>query len=515
MIKARIGLHNIESSVDRPVLIRVVEDVRKFLGFSNSVYYNIDENDLVDKEKNKIGDIESYSSPRTEEIVITHTEDIEEDTELSLVTINPDYQDIYVDNDIGASFRPLHVVKKHIITFKYFNKSKSKVNNLINRLRVKPTSSDWTIIHNLEYSYILPGYLSNLLIEINTLKNTRLVTPVDLNQYINNTFDRRVDMVNPEDGDTKKVDIGIKEKQHNVLGHITSPLGNIKKEYDEEKGSWYVEFEYSFSYETPIQLLAKYPIMIYNNLIDKKYREVLSLTKPTTCSTAVYNKGTAGLMDISKAKISQYLTIPKNSYYKNIPEDDNFVAPKPDPYTVRILSILTIVSDADKTDLFNINDIPNIKFKDTILDFMKTEFQYMSRPYESIFFFELFRNGVKDYKNKIIADADLNLRTEFEMDMKSTYRVMINATVDLNILKPANLKRIEDYVLAVQATLPDSELVPLVDYFLELLDVQELTPLKKKTHCDLQYILSLDNNAWHKYYTVQTTMILAGVLEAK
>lgn len=515
MIKARIGLHNIESSVDRPVLIRVVEDVRKFLGFNKSVYYNIDENDKVDKEKNPLGDIESYSSPQTEKIEISNVENTEEDTELSLAIINPDYQDIYIDKDIDAAFRPLHIKKRHTLTFKYFNKSKSKVNNLINRLRVKPTSSDWSVIHNLEYSYVLPGYLSNLLIEINTLKNTRLVSPVDLNQYINNTFDRRVDMINPEDGDVLKVDIGIKEIQQNVLGLIKTPMGNIKKEFDEEEASWFVEFEYEFTYDSPIQLLVHYPLVVYNNLISKKYREVLNLTKPATCTDGIYTKGSQGLMDISKAKVSQYLAAPKNSYYKSIPAEDSFHAQKPDPYTVRILSILTTVDDDDASALFNINDIPKIRFKDTILDFMKTEYQFMSRPYESIFFFELIKDGVKDYSNKIIVDADLNLRTEFDMDLKSIYRVMINATIDLNILKPNNLKRIEDYVLAVQATLPESELVPLVDFFLELLNVQELTPLQKNTHCDLQYILSLSNNAWLKYYTVQTTMILAGVLQDK
>jgi len=518
MIRVRTSLFATDTTIDRPLLITVVEDLKRYLGFDKYIYYTLDEVDKVGKQKNKLGEISSDNAPRSEFITIEADIGIEEGYGSSLVNDNTNYFPIYKDPDIHSKIAPIITRTNYVLNFTYYSRSKSRADAMINRLHLKPSLSDWTLLHDIEYSYTIPGFIMDLLIEINTLKNTRLTTPVVFSDYIRNTFDSRATMVNSGDGDTFKTDLAIQEVQLDARGFITSDLSTLKTEYDEEHNSWKVPLEYRLMFERPVSLVSEYPVLIYNNLIGKMFRinnaDVLSGCKPMTF-------GDQSLHDLVKFNnVDRYLQPPSNSYHLNIPIEDNFRAEIPDPYMVRILSIVAIVDPTTPTVLFNVNDIPHIKFKAGIIDFMKNEYLYMSKPYESLFYFELLKNGVKDYKNEILIDSDLNLTTKFPMDIKSTYRVMINAVSKLNIIKPTNIKRMSDFVLDLQANLPSNEIVPLVDYMLDLFSIPG-TP--RVTHnlvpdinnCDLKYLLVIKENAWRSMYTVQTTAIYSSILERK
>ena len=518
MIRVRTSLFATDTTIDRPLLITVVEDLKRYLGIDKYVYYTLDEVDKVGKQKNKLGEISSDNAPRSEFITIEKEIGMEEGYGPSLVNDNTNYFPIYKDPDIHSKIAPIITRTNYVLNFTYYSRSKNRADAMINRLRLKPSLSDWTLLHDIQYSYTIPGFIMDLLIEINSLKNTRLTTPLVFSDYIRNTFDSRATMVNSGDGDTFKTDLAIQEVQLNARGFITSDLSTLKTTYDEEHNSWKVELEYRLAFERPVSLVSEYPILIYNNLIKAMFRinnaDILSGCKPMTF-------GDQSLHDLVKFNnVDRYLQPPSNSYHLNIPKEDNFKAEIPDPYMVRILSIVTVVDPTNPTDLFNVNDIQNIKFKDGVIDFMKNEYQYMSKPYESLFYFELLKDGIKDYNNEILIDADLNLTTKYPMDIKSIYRVMINATSKLDIIKPIHLKRMSDFILSIQANLPSNEIVPLVDYMLDLFSIPG-TP--RVTHnlvpsvnsCDLKYLLVIKENAWRTMYTVQRTTVYASLLETK
>ena len=517
MIKVKTSLYGIKDTVERPLKIKAMDKVKKYLGFQDrDMYYKLDEEDKVGRTKDKLGSITDFNSFGDEFMSLETESNIVEDYELSLKNINPDYFPIYKDKDIGSEFTPIHVNTKYEMNITYYAKSEGRVDAVVDRLKLNPSMSKWEIITDLKYSYIVPGYAMNLLIHINDLKNKRLVTPVDFHDYINNTFDDRVDVLNPEDGDTNKLDLVIRETQLGLRGYIRTDLSNVKKEYDDSLSMFKVTLSYEFIFEKPVSLLLEYPLMVWNNLIAKTYR-INESDDDSYIGNRTY--GSVGIHSIVKDGVSKYLTPPSTSYHLNIPREDNFKAEEPDPYMARVLSIICVVDYNNPTELFNLTGIPYIEFKDKILDFMKTEYPYMSDLYGSLFYIELIKDGVKDYKNRVIIDEELNLTTEFPMDIKSTYRVMINVLTYLNILSRDNLKRINDYVLNMQNETPENEVVSLIDYFLDLYDIVDL-PISDMLNnsllnSDLKYLTAIKQDVWKKVYTVQTSMIYAGILETK
>jgi len=507
-MKTKIGIFSAEETITRPVIIKVTEDIIRFLGMNHDIYYTMDENELVDRIKNPLGQIESYSSPQTEHILIDYDEELSDGYDISLQIRRPDYRAIYTDEEIDASIIPIHLKRRMTINFKYVNKSRSKVSALINKLRTLPSSDGQYIVHDLEYHYVLPTIIFDLVNEINTKKNNKLDAPVEITDYINNTFDLGITTVNPVDGDSYKVDLAVRVEQESVMGWIEGNIGDIKKNKIDEENAWSVEFSYVFEYETPVELLVKYPIVVYNQLIDKRFREVIPKTEFKYKGN--FTSGSQALMDINSSTYSDTFKL-VNNYYLSIPKEDTFKLPKPYPNYARLMSVLTLVDDNDPTLLFNVMDIPDITFKQEILDFWKeSDYPYVGIPYQSIFYFELYKNGVRDYDNSVTMDENLNLRSMYPLDNKSLYRVTINALTDLNLLKHSDYVRIEEYV---KSKYPIGEVPPLVEYYAGIFNIpSSILPTHNN---DISVLLKITDNSWVKFYTQQEYVTLTSVLEPK
>ena len=509
MIKVKTGLNGIETTVTRPVLIRVTEDIIKYLGFNHDIYYTLDEHETIDREKDKLGKINSYSSPRNEHIIVTHEESMVDGSDLSLSYIRPDYQVIYEDLDIHASIMPMYLKRKMNMTFKYVAKSRSLVNKLVNNLRLLTASDGMYITHTLLYHYTLPNFCFRLINDINTKKNATLATPIDIETYINTTFPT-VTTVNSPDGDSLKSDVAIRDAQTGVLGYISTNLGDIKKEEVSEESAWSIEFSYEFEFESVVQLSSRYPIMVYNQLLDPVLRDVTKT--PMMPYKGKYTIGTQGLIDITNSGMYDYLTVEDNKTYITIPQEDGYVLPRPDPYTARILSIVMSVDTVNPHTLFNIADIPHVTFKPAILDFWRTgEYAYISNIYDSMFHIALYTDGVRDPNNYIIMDANLNLTTFLPMVPTSVYRVVFSTVTDLNILKRGSIDRTNTYINSVT---PIGTTTPkIVKYFAAMFGI-DATQFPKRNF-PLEVLLKIEDNGWMKFWSRQETIIASAVLTAK
>lgn len=509
MIKLKLGLDAIEETVTRPILIKVVEDVIKFFGFNRDIYYQLDEHDTIDREKDNLGKVNSYSSPRKEKLIITHEDMMVDGSDLSMTYVWPDHKAMYSDPDIKASIVPIYLNRKLVLSVKYINKSKSMVNKLISKLRLLTASDDMYIVHDLDYHYNLPNFIFYLLDNINTLKNNHTDPKLDIETYINNTF-RVVTTVNAPDGDSLKSNIAVRRRQSNILGYITTNLGEISKTEVENETAWSIEFNYEFNYEMPAALMVKYPPMVYNELIDIKFREVLPKTPARYKGN--YTGANQALMDVTNGGLSDYLRIRNGGYYLTIPEDDSYKLVRPDPHTARILSIMVYLDPNDLYFLFNIMDIPNIKFRDAILDFWKEcDYNFIGVPYKSVFYFDLYKDGVRDYDNEILMDNNLDLRTKFPMDIKSVYRVAINILTDLNMLSKADRYRLSAYIKS--KTLEGNKPPELVEYYANVFNIPSSTLPTRSNSLDI--IFSIEDNDWKKFFTRQEFLNIAAVMELK
>lgn len=435
MYITRLSLHGIEESVDRPIHNSVVNDIKKLLVIDSDTKVFMDTyepSSNIDTTKDKLGQIRSNNAPRDEYMTVDINEDSAEGFGLDLVNNTPGTYPIYYDSEINAKILP--VLHKRTITMsvKYINKSKSKVNAVLNRIRLMSSNDGMYKPHTLEYHYGLDNYVLSLISNINDLKNDKLTTPITLEEYINNTFDNRVDYLNSLDGVIGKMGIGIREAQIEVLGYITNEVHNLKKDFNDTHNTYSITIDYKFSYDKPIALLMQYPIMVFNHPIDARYRVKQERKLP---KIGLRTKDTQPYYDAFSEKIEKIVKPTDN--YIHLPVEDNYEVPKLNDNYHRLFSILTQVDTNTPTDLFYLDELPGIVFKDSIIDYIKLDKDNLSKQYGGLLYFELYNYTKREYNNKIIIDLvteningvdveRVKLSTTEPMSVKGEYRVVVS-----------------------------------------------------------------------------------------
>lgn len=533
MILTRMPLFGIEDTITRPIVISVTNDIKELIGVSRDVYSTYDIKDKITKEKNKLGTVQTSNTIHDESITAEYSEDSVDGLELSLLLNNPDSYPIYEDKDIDSRFVPVYHNRNMTINFKYSNKSKSKVFSIINRLRLYTSNDGMYKRHELEYHYVLPLHILKLLGHINSLKNIRLPSAEqkDLDKYVNDTFDDRVDFANTLDANIGKTDVVIREAQLEVQGYISDNLHNIKPEKDEDTGTWTVSFDYIFRYEKPVVLFLNYPIVVYNSIIKKEFRTFQKDKMPNR--NAIRNKGSKDIHALTD-RDSLYAKRSSNEAI-NIPKEDSFKIKSTPSFITRVFSVMAMVDYGNPTALFNIVEIPKYTFKENIINFIISEREHLTKMHHSIFYFELYRNGKIDSDNKIVMDEEGNLTTELPMDILSTYRVIISLINDLSLIRQEHQNRIKAFIseemqnvidarrnLAFKDTIHvDNEEVyqekeTLVDSYFSLFNIDDRVITNMVNEIPVEEMLfRISEPKYAGMMTKQVHHTLAGVIETK
>lgn len=432
MVKTRVELYGVEETVVRPVMISVVDGIKNLLSFDKEIYTIFTTNDKIVRNRDKLGNLLGKNTILQEGISVEAVDMIEDGMEISPIANVADQVPIYIDDDIDSSFIPIYINRKVIINFKYFSKSKSNVQALLNRIRLMTANDSMHKLHQLEYYYTLPNITVQLLNNINDLKNKRELVKPSLQQYIADRFDTRAEFVLSPDNILNKASLAIREAQVGVQGYIADDIHGLTVEYDDSYSGYYLNFNYEFYYEKPSSLQLMYPLLVYNSYINKMFRNFIKKDEPNNVN-AFRSYGTRGLATFNNPQSS--LTILDNKYYLTVPSYDNYRLNKPTEFTVRLFSVLIKVSDENPYELFKLEDIPELKFKDNILHCLLTsEREFINSLHESIFHIELYKNNRVDPTNKVILDQDGTLRTLYPMDYRFTYHVVFNILTDLDYL---------------------------------------------------------------------------------
>jgi len=430
MYRVRVSLNNFVNNIDRILSINVIKQYLQKLNIDPNIRILIGDK-AYDMNKNRLGDLESNSNLRDEYVKATYTEVSTENEELSLELINPDYKKILKDNNMYIDLTPVYHKRTATISITYISKSKSKINQIVNKLRVMPTTTSQLSYNDIEYYYNLPNYITLLLSHMVYLRNQRFPEDeqITLEEYVNENFTRGDYAINLS-AQYLNSNFVIREHQVNVVGLIDNDLHNIEAEYIDESSSWGVTIDYKFNYERPVFIDATYPMLCYNQLLDKRFRLVNKTKEVIEVERA---KGYQALVDANKAYEDVLKYMSWNGSYFHYPKEDIEVLPKPTINAKRILTVMTVIDPNEPNTIMSLKEIPGIQFTDDILKVLALESDYISEPYESIFYFELYNNKSKLY-NKLyiekVYDDDDNV---IDYLLKSVEPIPINYVIRVSV----------------------------------------------------------------------------------
>ena len=446
-MKTKIMLQGLEETVTRPIQIIVANDIKKLLGLGRDIYIAFDPTDeRITKIKNQLGDIDHDNTTFEEYILLETEESTEEGTELYMTTVKPDTYPIYQDIEIDSYIQAINQRRQLDFTFTYRNKSKSLVHSLANKLKLMTGDDGMYYRHELEYGYNIPPFVIKLLSHFNDLKNKRKRPDRQLSfsDYLARTFDTRLDLGGNLGKTIDNYTLYIREAQVNLEGYISDSVHDIKPEFDDNLNHWGITFRYRITFDKPVGLLLNYNMMVWNTPIAKEFRDFQHIEN--TSNRAIHPRSLRGV-NLTTIGHPIWHTRPRKDYL-TIPVEDNrlpnLITPR---YLTRMFSVLTMVDSNDPTLLFNIDEIPNYRFKKSVYDMLlKSEYKWVGIPCCSVIFISLICGEVEQYENRIIMDAEGNLRTTKPMDVTKTYRVMFSLLNDLDMLNPGSTRRINRFI---------------------------------------------------------------------
>ena len=446
-MKTKIMLQGLEETVTRPIQIIVANDIKKLLGLGRDIYIAFDPTDeRIAKIKNQLGDIDHDNTTFEEYILLETEESTEEGTELYMTTVKPDTYPIYQDIEIDSYIQAINQRRQLDFTFTYRNKSKSLVHSLANKLKLMTGDDGMYYRHELEYGYNIPPFVIKLLSHFNDLKNKRKRPDRQLSfsDYLARTFDTRLDLGGNLGKTIDNYTLYIREAQVNLEGYISDSVHDIKPEFDDNLNHWGITFRYRITFDKPVGLLLNYNMMVWNTPIAKEFRDFQHIEN--TSNRAIHPRSLRGV-NLTTIGHPIWHTRPRKDYL-TIPVEDNrlpnLITPR---YLTRMFSVLTMVDSNDPTLLFNIDEIPNYRFKKSVHDMLlKSEYKWVGIPCCSVIFISLICGEVEQYENRIIMDAEGNLRTTKPMDVTKTYRVMFSLLNDLDMLNPGSTRRINRFI---------------------------------------------------------------------
>jgi len=424
MLRFKHDLFATEDTVSRNVLISCRNSILGLLNISKDVYTSYDVKDVILKRKGLDG-LVGYNTKMEEILLLDSTEENDSGLELLRNLNNPSGVPFYNDNETNTSINTVYSKTVHNIHTRYMNISKSKIFSLASKLKQLVTSDSFYTTIDLSYYYILPSQIVKFVLHINNLKNRRLTTKLKDYEYFSKYFDDRLDIMNSIDGDTFKEELSIREVQKGITSYIATNIVDIKPEFDETSGMWYLEFEFSHRYEKPISLVVNYEIVIFNYLIDKFYR--LNTVKdrdntPLKGRDYVYNS-----QDIK-------------SYLTRIPSYDNENI-KILSYYKPFLTALAIL-DEDKVSLININNLSKY-ISIEALNYIKKYFSSVSKDLKDIIRVSLQYNRID--REGLIIEQDGMIKSKEPLSYEYVYRVVISICVDVSVIDKKVINRFLDH----------------------------------------------------------------------
>jgi hypothetical protein len=201
-------------------------------------------------------------------------------------------------------------------------------------------------------------------------------------------------------------------------------------------------FNYKFFYSRPTMMAMIYPIMVHNQLLDQKFRDVPLRDQNDVLKSYAYH--TRVLAEFESAKMSQQQLI---DFGYSIPTFDEFMPRAVPIKTQRLVTVLFTIDDIDPTLFLNLTNLGQVQFTPEILEYMKSEGNYMTRPGMSVINVALYRDDVMVGANPpvIDIDADLNVRALTPINRRQQHHIRVGLLLDLDLLRGDALSRLQNH----------------------------------------------------------------------
>lgn len=423
---AKLPIPNTSNTVVRSITRSIVSDLKNNLGMDNSAFIQLE--NLLDVQTVYSGVNVSlvnnvYESPVIEKVSAKITNNKINDYNV-LDRVNPS-KIVFLKNkyiEIGTEY----VNSELIIDITYQTKSKTNSDEMAAYLRNHYLYSNDGYMHKLDFYTEIPKGLLGMIEDVYTTGNVNYDSGLNFLEFIKeanvvNAIKLSSD-VNGLGGDVGLVVMG---SLINIHGQFDSDLREVKAEYDKENNSWDTTLSYRVNYMMPEMYHIDFSVLVNNTMLpDLYYTQRIAHNHDKTVDTDLFD-------------IGYTLTTYREKYLAIPPYDNHKPTLTEYRYSYPLCSILSSIELLDLKTLFNLTDLVYYEITTPVVSYMKTNHIGMTGNtglYDSIFYLELYKDNRLTDSRILTVDTDLNVSSTIDLDITSSYRVVLCMITDLNML---------------------------------------------------------------------------------
>jgi hypothetical protein len=432
--------------ITRPVVLTVAREIMKDTGIhSKTPIFFPGDTEQAAQPNSLITPADDVSIfPFSDRLMITVDENYEQDRILSMAVYQPENRFIFRDDRIETCIKPAYSSADITINFSYRAVDKTQAMRFRDDMRTRIGMMRDERLHLVSYGYMIPPEYLVILQELHRMREAVAGYGEDWDTYFKANVTQRASILTNLAGNQPAW--GISESQMRVVGYWDFEGAPEQGSKEDDLDTWTVTFGYKFRFDKPVACVMEYPLMIHNQLVEK-YRP----SEEDQVDSPEYHQRSYSLSSESFSFFEKGREHTGRKEGVDIPSFDDFIpasVPKP---TLRVLTALTSIDEDNPSLLMNFHELGDEdELHPVILAFMAKEAMYMTKPFQSIFQLNLYRNINLMPWTALTVNNALDVTTPLELSLRDYHHVRLSVVTDLRLLNPKALDRLRENGAALQ-----------------------------------------------------------------
>lgn len=338
---------------------------------------------------------------------------------------------IFRDPDLGILIRPIYGKVKMELAITLNFRDRSSMNRYKRLFRMQHGRGVLTNNHTVSYEYSMHDDLLSFLYDAHAMQRPVGGSTETLNAYLQRCFLKGLARRSNRSGERTRLVLG--EEQGNVVGMYDNEM--FYNNGENEEGNNTLTFNYNFEYDQILGTTTKYPNVIHNRRIPKRYRKAWAVADiPTFEEDAL--KTLSYMPPLWQGKIGKYYR--GLGGYKMDPTDE--WEPRHKLPNIRPIVLTPImVNEADLHIVLNLSDFNEEQLPTPVRSYILKYPAESTVIHTTMYHVQLFSVGSDEIDVTIEIDPDGTIRSVLPLNPLRRHYLRISMMSDLSKLPTAQV----------------------------------------------------------------------------
>ncbi|UQT03144.1 hypothetical protein TOTORO_02810 [Serratia phage vB_SmaS-Totoro] len=443
MPQLALPIPDIYASVTRPVNVSIIRSIMNVTGIKEDTFIEFSgENESVPTWLTTLNQKE-YSEPDTakfpfyQKIKVDYQEEVNDDPILSTAYHYNDLMLAWADTDRNITVSPFREQVKATLNFTYRTVDKNAAQNWRTMMRRKIMRHFIDETFNAPFHYVLPVQVMAMLAIFHEMKEKVAGDGDEFHDYLKSHA--IADMTTMVDNAGKNETYVFRENQLDILGNFEFSAPPIEEKLPD--GNCYdISFSYRFSYDRPIGMVVKYPLVVHNQLIPPGLRKDRGLYSP-----ADFRGLSSGSTRRYYEMFQKFSWSRSEPLFNIIPFYDDWIPTQIIADVSPIAQFLIRVDSVNPKKVINLRELGKNKFDDKFLEYIKDQRLMVPRVTGCAAHIAVYENDRPIDQRDIFIDEDLNVWCQHDLDVKKLYHVRVGVFTQLLNLQLFAARYLQDH----------------------------------------------------------------------